>query len=81
MGSIANSKRRTTLSRCNEHIRETIAIAHRLMELADEAEAESKDNGCAVLYGIVRDCAYRIRREAQREEEAHKRKGQWEGEL
>jgi hypothetical protein len=30
-----------------------------------------------VLYGIVRDCAYHIRTEAERERESHKAKGNW----
>ena len=48
------------------------------MILADEGEANSRDDGCVVLYSVVRDCAYRIRAEAEREREAHKARGVWE---
>ncbi|MBN1867756.1 hypothetical protein JW916_10730 [Candidatus Sumerlaeota bacterium] len=63
---------------CNRHLKETIAIADRLIELAEEGEVECRDNGCAVVYGVVRDCAYRIRTEAERERTAHQALGQWE---
>ena len=46
--------------------------------LSDEGEAESIDNGCALLYGVIRDCAYRIRAEAERERDQHIEQGNWE---
>jgi len=49
-----------------------------LMILADKGELDMEDDGCGVLYGVVRDCAYRIRAEAEREREAHRAKGVWE---
>jgi hypothetical protein len=42
--------------------------------LADEGDANREDNGCGVLYGLVRDCAYKIRRLAEAEKEVHDRK-------
>ena len=46
--------------------------------LSDKGEAESQDNGCALLYGVIRDCAYRIRSEAEREQGAHIEQGTWD---
>lgn len=63
---------------CNEHIREALRMARELMALADEGDADRQDDGCGVLYGVVRDCAYQIRAEAEREREAHKAKGTWD---
>ncbi|MFC1737342.1 hypothetical protein ACFL1X_14615 [Candidatus Hydrogenedentota bacterium] len=63
---------------CNEHIRTALEMARKLTILADDGEAEMEDDGCGVLYGVVRDCAYRIRAEAEREREAHQVKGVWE---
>ena len=60
---------------CNRHIREVLEMARQLMILADEGEMDSEDDGCRVLYGIVRDCAYRIRARAEQEREHHKSKG------
>jgi hypothetical protein len=63
---------------CNIHIREALEYSRQLIILADEGEAASSDDGCAVLYGIVRDCAYRMRAEAERERDRHKSLGMWE---
>jgi hypothetical protein len=75
---MANPEHPVMLQPCNKHLKKTIQIAHQLIDLAEKGEAESKDNGCAVLYGVVRDCAYRIRMEAERERTAHEALGDWE---
>ena len=62
---------------CNAHILDVLESARQLIILADEAEAHSKDDGCVVLYGVVRDCAYKMRLEANRERDAHKAKMCW----
>ena len=64
--------------KCNDHIRRSLEAVKMLMVLADEGEAASRDDGCVVLYSVVRDCAYKIRAEAQRERDAHKARGLWE---
>lgn len=56
---------------CEKHIDEALEIARHLTILADEGELASTDDGCRVLYGVVRDCAYKIRAQAEREREAH----------
>ena len=64
--------------RCNKHIRESFEMARQMIILADEGDLDSEDDGCRVLYGVVRDCAYKIRAQAEREREEHKKKGTWE---
>ena len=59
-------------SLCDRNIVKALALARRLNALADEGEQGSEDNGCALLYGIMRDCAYRIKTEAQRERALHR---------
>ena len=66
-----------TNKRCNKHIQQTLDYSKDLIILADIGEADSQDDGCVVLYGIVRDCAYKIRAEAERERDAHKAQGRW----
>jgi hypothetical protein len=61
----------------NKYIKEALEVARRLTILADEGEAVSQDDGCIVLFSVIRDCAYRIRTEAQREREAHRARGVW----
>lgn len=65
---------------CNDNIRRALKAATDLVILADEGEAAMEDDGCGVLYGVVRDCAYKIRAEAEREREAHKDKDAWDSE-
>ena len=57
--------------RANEHIQEAFDLCRQLITLADEGEADCEDNGCVALYGLIRDCAYRMRREAEREHAVH----------
>ncbi|MBM3239681.1 hypothetical protein FJZ31_25620 [Candidatus Poribacteria bacterium] len=65
-------------SACNEHIVEVLQMARQLLILADMGDLDSQDNGCGVLYGVVRDCAYKIRAQAERERNAHKIRGIWD---
>jgi len=63
---------------CNDNIRKALSIATELVILSDEGEAAMEDDGCGVLYGVIRDCAYKVRAEAERERDAHKVKGIWD---
>jgi hypothetical protein len=56
----------------DEYIRRAIRLAGDMKNLADEGEVQAPDNSCAVLFGVVRDCAYRIQGRAEREEELHR---------
>jgi len=66
------------MRKCNEHLLETLELARQLTILADEGEADAEDDGCVVLYGVVRDSAYKMRQQAQHEREAHISRGAWE---
>lgn len=61
----------------NRNITRSMALAREMIGLAEEGQAESKDNGCLTLYGVVRDCGYRIMGEAEREKAAHRASGVW----
>jgi len=67
----------TKNNRCNAHIREALELARQLTILADEGEVDSLDDGCILLYGVIRDCAYQVRKQAERERNAHMVKGNW----
>lgn len=60
---------------CDRHIEEAIELARQLTILADEGEADAEDDSCMLLYCIVRDCAYKIRKQALQERENHARAG------
>ncbi|MBN1129545.1 MAG: hypothetical protein JXA71_11190 [Chitinispirillaceae bacterium] len=55
----------------DENIHHTIALTRQLIHCADIGDQEREDDTCGVLYGIVRDCAYRILGEAERERLRH----------
>jgi len=55
----------------NRHLKKSLELAKELIILADEGESESLDNGCRVLYGILRDCAYTIKARAESETKKH----------
>jgi len=65
-------------SKCNKNIVAALDLARQMVVLAEKGEAESSDNGCAVLFGVLRDCAYKIRKEAERERKAHQAIGNWD---
>jgi hypothetical protein len=58
----------------DECINKALVLASELLELADEGDATRHDIGCGVLYGTLRDCAYKIRSLAESELLAHKKK-------
>ena len=61
----------------NQCIKKTLELADLMLQVADEGDAARKDVGCGVLYGVLRDSAYRIKKLAEAEREAHIRKGGW----
>ena len=64
--------------KCDENIARTIALAHEMIELAQEGYEHQEDAGCGVLYGILLDSGYRILDLAQKEKDAHVQKGWWD---
>jgi len=64
---------------CDESIKETIGLAEKMLKVADEGDRVREDNGCGVLYGVLRDCGFKIMKLAEAERDAHIRKGWWKG--
>ena len=61
----------------NELLRRTIELTEKMVELADLGDGAREDTGCGVLYGLLRDSAYKIKKVAEAEKEEHIRKGMW----
>lgn len=53
-------------------IQQVLQLCRDMIILSDEGLAVARDDGCHLLCGIVQDCAYKIRLEAEREKEAHR---------
>ena len=62
---------------CSESIKKTLDMAENMLELADQGDAVREDVGCGILYAVLRDSAYKIRKLAEAEREAHSKKGWW----
>ncbi|MFZ5573043.1 MAG: hypothetical protein ACOZF0_21795 [Thermodesulfobacteriota bacterium] len=51
-----------------------------MMTLADDGDIHREDTGCGVLFGLLRDYAFKLRQLAEAEKKAHIRKGWWKEE-
>lgn len=51
----------------DEHLRKVIDISYQMLELADHGDRVRQDAGSGVVYGFLRDAAYKIRRMAEKE--------------
>ncbi|MBW1710835.1 MAG: hypothetical protein JRG97_10200 [Deltaproteobacteria bacterium] len=63
---------------CNEAIMKTLDLVQKMLDLADEGDAVREDTECGVLYGVIKDSAYKIKEMAESEIIAHKKKGKWD---
>ncbi len=62
---------------CNDNILKALELSRELMVLADKGDMQREDSGCGVLYGVVRDAAYKIKERAQKEKQNHKLNHAW----
>ncbi|MBN1653477.1 MAG: hypothetical protein JXA30_06840 [Deltaproteobacteria bacterium] len=62
----------------NENLRRVRELTNEMLALADEGDLGRSDRSCGVLYGILRDMAYRLRGLIDQECEQHKREGKWD---
>lgn len=60
---------------CDESILKVIALTEDMLTLSEEGDAVREDAGCGILYGVLRDSAYRIKKLAEEERLNHIRKG------
>lgn len=60
-----------------ELLGETLQLTEKMLELADLGDQAREDVGCGVLYGFLRDSAFKIRKLAEQEKEQHMRRGAW----
>jgi len=65
------------MEQCNKGIKKSLDLAREMLLLSDEGDALREDSGCGVLYGVIRDSAYKIKKLAEAEREAHIKKGWW----
>lgn len=59
----------------NEQIIKVLKLTQEMLQLADDGDADREDIGCGVLFGVLRDSAYKMRALAQSEIKEHHLKG------
>jgi hypothetical protein len=63
---------------CNLHIINTLKLVDEMIYLADQGDADREDNGCGILFGVLRDSAFKLKKLAEEEKLNHIRKGWWQ---
>lgn len=54
-------------------LKKTLELAERMLRLANHGDAVCNDPGCGVVYGVLRDSAYKLKQLAEAERQAHLR--------
>ncbi len=62
----------------NQNLLQVRELAARMLELAERGDQHRNDASCGILYGILRDTAYRLRKLADEECEKHRVAGKWD---
>ena len=62
---------------CDNNIKSTLQLAAEMIKLANKGDVEREDNGCGIMYGILRDSAYKLKQLAETEKGKHIKKGWW----
>jgi hypothetical protein len=62
----------------NDNLLQVRELAARMLELAELGDRHRDDASCGILYGILRDTAYRLRKLADEECEKHRLLGKWQ---
>ena len=62
---------------CDRNIKNTLQLVEEMINLANKGDIDREDNGCGILYGILRDYAYKLKRLAEDEKQNHINKGWW----
>lgn len=62
---------------CDRNILQTLKLVEEMIALADQGDADREDVGCGILYGMLRDTAYKLKRMAEDEKRSHQEKGWW----
>lgn len=63
-------------NQCNTYISEALRIADDLIDFANSSEILIDDTGCSILFGVMRDCSYKIRQQAELQRQANEAKVQ-----
>ncbi len=52
---------------CMQRLLAAMELAEEMIRMTDRVENVYDDDGCLVVYSVIKDCAYKIKKAAQRE--------------
>jgi len=62
---------------CNRHLQDTLRLVDEMLDLADRGDSDREDVGCGILFGTMRDTAYKLKQLVEKERSAHEHSGRW----
>lgn len=62
----------------NTNILKVLRLTRDMMVLADYGDSHRCDKSCGILYGTLRDTAYKLRSMAEKERQLHEEDGLWD---
>jgi hypothetical protein len=62
---------------CDKNLKNALQLTDKMIELANKGNSEREDTECGILYGVLLDSAYKLKRLAEKEKENHIKKGWW----
>ena len=63
---------------CDRNILSPLELVEDMIKIADRGDIDREDTGCGILYGMLRDSGYKIKRLAEDERLKHIAKGWWD---
>ena len=57
----------------DENLQRLLRLTREMIALADEGDRDRVDGSCGIIYGVLRDAGYRLRKMAEKECEKHQR--------
>jgi len=60
---------------CTKNLERLVELTREMLALADEGDMDRDDPHCGIIYGILRDSAYRLRKMAEEEVGRHRQGG------
>jgi hypothetical protein len=68
-------RERQPVKPCDRNIQSTLHLVEEMIRLADQGDLDREDTDCGILYGVLRDSAYKIKRLAEIEKAKHEKRG------
>jgi hypothetical protein len=58
----------------DKNLKDALQLTDKMIELANKGNAEREDTGCGILYGMLLDSAYKLKKLAEHERQRHLKK-------